>query len=213
MTLPHQESISIAVSPTVSVEARIARGTAPAAAVVCHPHPMFGGSMDNNVVVAAVDALARAGLTTARFDFRGVGASSGSFDQGNGEVDDLLAVATHVMEATSSRSLHLVGYSFGAWIATRALTRGGLAPASLVLVSPAVGVLDFEPLGSDIPGLILVGDRDQHCPMPALGGWLGGVDEGRDLELVIVNGADHFWFGLEHRIEEEIAGFVTGLRP
>src|SRR5262245_39461653 len=86
------------------------------AAVVCHPHPSYGGTMDNRVVFRAAKSVVNAGWAALRFNFRGVGASTGTFDHGEGEKDDVLAAIEFLERRYPSRPLALVGFSFGAWV-------------------------------------------------------------------------------------------------
>src|SRR5205823_9505021 len=114
------------------------------AAVVLHPHPLYGGDMDNHVVTSLCAALNTLGVTTLRFNFRGAGASEGAHDNGRGEVDDALAAVSFVRDASPGIPLVLVGYSFGAMVAASSATRANVA--ALVLVSPPVGVASLSAL-------------------------------------------------------------------
>jgi len=184
------------------LEARLAQKTGPWAMVVTHPHPLFGGSMDNNVVQALVQAGAQAGLTTLRFNFRGTGRSQGAHDQGLGERDDLLAALDFVTELGSKR-LVVAAYSFGAWVAAR--TDYGSRPVEdQIWVAPPLGVMPLDP--AEVlykPGLILAGGRDVFCPPADLEALVESLGEG-----VRVNGlerADHFFGGQEARLSQAAA--------
>jgi uncharacterized protein len=152
--------------------------------VLTHPHSLMGGNMNNNVVMAAWDAVLSKGSSVIRFNFRGVGRSSGSFDEGNGEINDIAAVAQFV-----NKPVIIIGYSFGAWVAARYMKRlDNLLPC--IFISPPTGMFAFPSLKQDKVWAI-AGDQDQFCNLPALENI---VDTGR---LTIVENVDHFWFGDE----------------
>lgn len=190
------------------LEARHQPGAGERAAVICHPHPRYGGSMDNNVVLAARDALAAAGFGTLRFNFRGVGGSGGRHAEGLGEAEDLGPVFAALTEREPGE-VHLAAYSFGAWVALRATTDGRVTPASLMLFSPPV---DFMPFGGlrlpDCPCLVVVGDRDEFCGLGSLDDWLNGQDTAA-LTKVVLPGGDHFYGGPDLSLKSAITDFVT----
>src|SRR5712692_7838398 len=133
--------------------------------VVCHPHPLYGGSMHNNVVDALCDAALQEGLAARRFNFRGVGSSTGSHAGGEGEQDDVLAVLRAAEELPGGGSIGLAGYSFGASMATRAVSRASPMPLLLLLVSPPLSTLGAALFGEQPSRrLLITGDRDQVCP-------------------------------------------------
>lgn len=178
----------------VTLEARFIPGTKSAAAVITHPHPLYGGSMDNNVVWTATRAFGDRGWATLRFNFRGVGQSTGTYGEGIGEVADLFAAVSYL----KSRQVGLcfvVGYSFGAAVAARAL-REGLEAAGAILIAPPIAFMDLGFLPRT-PGirLIIVGDEDALCPLRDLQALLAEGPEG--VALRIVPGADHFFGGRE----------------
>ncbi len=176
----------------VSLEARFIAGVAPAGAVITHPHPLYGGSMNNNVVWTATRALGERGWSTLRVNFRGVGASTGSYGGGLAETADL-AAALHFLESRTPGPCFLVGYSFGAAVAARALLEG-LAAAGAVLISPPIAFMDLAFL-PQTPGLrlIVTGDRDDLCPLPDLENLCRAFEPPVDLRVVA--GADHFFGG------------------
>ena len=202
--------IEIPVDEELTLEGRYARGERDAVAVVAHPHPLYGGSMDNNVVEAACGAAAARGCATLRFNFRGVGRSGGHHDEGVGEVDDIgAAVATARERTGGDANVVLVGYSFGAWVATRAVV-DGLRPDALVLVSPPVDFVSFAGLVlPDLPALVAVGGRDEYCSLGSLEAWLDTQDHRPRLETI--DGASHFYFGAERPLVRILDGFLEGL--
>ncbi len=173
-------------------------------AVVCHPHPLYGGSMDNNVVHAAAGTLQRSGWTTLRFNFRGVGRSQGSPGDGTQEVDDVTAAIMFLSEQgrIAPERTVLIGYSYGAWVGLRALERNRTI-LGWVAIAPPVGIWDFS-FAKGLVGrrLILAGDSDEFCPLPALRGLLDILPDPK--ECRIFPGADHFFWGQEAAISRAL---------
>src|SRR5213078_1244039 len=147
-------------------------GEPKATAIVCHPHPLYGGSMDNKVVHTLARSFVELGLRTVRFNFRGVGASTGTFSQGDGETEDVLAVANWVRERLPAEILWFAGFSFGAYMALRAAER--FPVAQLVLVAPPVQL--YPNLGSTprprAPSLVLQGEDDDVVPLDSVRSWV-----------------------------------------
>jgi alpha/beta superfamily hydrolase len=183
------------------------------AAVVCHPHPLYGGSMDNNVVDAVLEALRSHEFSTLRFNFRGVGQSEGEFDNGNGEADDAVAAIRFLtgQPGVSAAGAVLAGYSFGAMTAMRAAVRA-TEVATIVAVAPPLGMIDPSALGKVTkPIVLLAGDQDSYCPadhLRALAERLGPL-----ARLKIIPGADHFFGGREHEITAALDEELAALRP
>lgn len=144
-------------------------------ALVCHPHPLFGGSMDNKVVTTLTRAARQRGAVALRFNFRGVGASQGSHGGGLTETDDLLAVVHWMCEQWPERPLWLAGFSFGAWVARRgaaALTENQQPAARLLLVAPPVHHHDFETLSApNCPVTVVLGEQDEVVPVGDMLDW------------------------------------------
>ena len=175
--------------------------TPAAAAVVCHPHPQYGGDMENNVVLAACQSLVSQGFAALRFNFRGVGASEGAFDQGEGERNDVHAALRYLasLPEVDGERLGLIGYSFGALVAAEVADSDLRA---LALVSPPVAHADLR-LDWGCPALVLAGDQDQNAPADGL----EAIGRASGVELRVVSGADHFWLGFEEELVEALAGF------
>lgn len=128
--------------------------------IVCHPNPTQGGTMTNKVVTTLERALRELGLATVRFNFRGVGASAGAFDDGAGETDDALAVAHWVQAVRPRDQLWMAGFSFGSYVATR--VAGRLPVRQLITVAPAVAKWDFQALPVPAcPWLVVQGEADE----------------------------------------------------
>jgi alpha/beta superfamily hydrolase len=139
-------------------------------AIVCHPHPLQGGTMFNKVVTTLERALGEVGLATVRFNFRGVGRSEGAHDEGRGESDDLAAVAAWVRREKPGAALWLAGFSFGSYVVLRAAPT--LAPAQVILIAPPVGRWDFSTIEwPSCPVLIVQGDEDDVVDPAAVREW------------------------------------------
>ena len=191
-----EEHLTLKVN-NLSLEARFSSGDKAVGAIITHPHPLYGGSMDNNVVWTAIRAFGEQGWSTLRFNFRGVGASTGSYGEGLAEVEDV-AAAADFLKSRVSGPCWLVGYSFGAAVSARALLQG-LDAAGAVLISPPIAFMELDYL-SDTPGLrlIVAGDRDDLCPLADLENLLGQRHPPVDLKVVV--GADHFYGGREKEL-------------
>lgn len=140
--------------------------------VICHPHPLHGGTMDNKVVHTVARSARDVGLRAVRFNFRGVGGSAGRHDEGRGEIDDLLAVIAGCARLAPGRGLALAGFSFGAWVAASAVSRLPAPPGALLLVAPPVHYLGFDALQRfDIPVLVCQGGDDDVVDPEAVHDW------------------------------------------
>jgi alpha/beta superfamily hydrolase len=170
-------------------------------AVVCHPHPQHGGTMDNKVVQTLARAFTQLGCVAVRFNFRGVGGSAGAWAQGPGEVDDALAVAAAFRRA--EQPLVLAGFSFGAYVASNAaarLARDGVAVQRLVLVGPAASRFDMAavPKGT----LVIHGEADDVVPLAAVFDWA----RPQSLPVTVIPGAGHFFHGQLSLLKSLVVG-------
>lgn len=184
-------------------------GDAPGA-VVCHPHPMYGGSMFNNVVDAILAAMWQSGYATLRFNFRGVGASEGEHDGNGGEVDDARAAMAFTLMQPGVRkdAAVMAGYSFGAMVAVRAGYHD-VQTSRIVAVALPLGMADAQvPADASKPILLVSGDRDTYSPVAALTTLQTRI--GKSARLEIVTGADHFFGAFEAELSRTIA---STLRP
>jgi alpha/beta superfamily hydrolase len=161
-------------------------------AVICHPHPQFGGTMDNKVVTTLARACEAAGMPALRFNFRGVGASKGSFDAGVGETADADAVAAWGERRWPGRRLLIAGFSFGAYVALRlAQTR---AAQRLITIAPPVQRFAFAELRApDCPWLIVQGEADDVVDAAAVSAWSNAMTPAP--RLVLLPGIGHFFHG------------------
>lgn len=167
-------------------------------AVITHPHSLMGGDMSNNVVMAAWSTAVEKGFSALRFNFRGVGRSLGSFDEGIGETEDL---ATAVRFA--GRPVVVIGYSFGAWIAARFLQE---TDVPCILISPPTAMFSFPSL-KGFNAWSVVGSEDRFCNRENL---FSIQDSER---ISIVGGVDHFWFGYENLITDFLGAELDFLAP
>ncbi len=162
----------------------------PLSAIVCHPLPTEGGSMHNKVVTMTARALRELGATTVRFNFRGTGHSDGSFDQGQGEGEDLRAVAAWVRAQRPQAALWLAGFSFGAYVSLKAAV--ALAADALVSIAPPAGRWDFESIViPSCPWLVVQGDADEIVDPQSVYDWLDTLQIRP--ELVRMPDTSHFF--------------------
>ena len=173
--------------PAGRIECAIdAPGGAPVGiALVAHPHPQFGGTLDNKVVQTLARALVELGYVALRPNFRGVGASEGRYDEGRGEVDDLAAVLEWAQREFGELPFVLAGFSFGAAMQTKLAQR--VKPQRMVLVGVAVGRFEALPVPGDT--LVIHGERDDTVALAAVLDWA----RPQELPVVVVPGADHFF--------------------
>jgi alpha/beta superfamily hydrolase len=160
-------------------------------AVMCHPHPLYGGTMHTKAVFRIAQALVDLGFPTLRFNFRGVGRSTGSYDHGRGEREDVRAALDYLASAFPGVPLALGGFSFGSWVALPV----GCADARVIELIGAGVPLASLPVdalaGCAKYKLIVQGERDEYGPKEELVRWFAGVAEPKDLRIIA--GADHFF--------------------
>ncbi len=206
-----EEALTIRGPDGPALEARLAPVANPKGGfVVCHPHPLYGGDMDNPVVIRAAEVTQAAGYASLRFNFRGAGGSEGVHDKGRGEQEDvraaMAALATHL---PAGSRVGVMGYSFGAAMAARA-TRPSVPQAPLGLIAPPLGMYDFDVLQTSPGRLLLVaGTADSYCPVEALHR-LAAITSAEER---IVEGADHFFFGKLYPLGEAIGAWLAGAPP
>ncbi len=165
--------------------------------VITHPHPLYGGDMENNVVMAARDTALANGFSALRFNFRGTGRSGGRYDSGKGEINDLNTTITF-----AGKNPIIIGYSFGAWIASMYLRRQNLP---CILISPPTAMFEVVlPEEKDV--WVIASDMDQYAD----------ISKVRDLvpenRLYICPGIDHFWFGDEGILTNRLDKILAGLK-
>jgi len=181
------------------------------AAVICHPHPAYGGTMDNNVVLAITRALQETGHSTLRFNFRGVGKSEGSYSDGTGEVEDVRAAIRFVQSEIGDPDspIVLAGYSFGSWVAANALI-GDNTVSHLIMVAPPTSMFDISMLSEDTTERarhFIVGDRDQFCDLENLREIYKHLPEPKS--MTVIPGSDHFLFGHDQAVSDAVRQSVS----
>jgi uncharacterized protein len=177
-----------------------------AAAVICHPHPLFGGTMHNKVVHAAAEALVRQGIPVLRFNFRGAGHSGGRHDGGKGEQDDLRSVLDHLAGRFPGRPLLVAGYSFGSYVGLRVGCRDGRVTVLIAIGCP-VGLFDLGFLRDCRKPLAFIqGDEDSFGPLPLLMTLAAALPGGA--RVLAVKGTGH---GFTGRLEELAARVVEAI--
>jgi len=168
-------------------------------ALIAHPHSQQGGTLDNKVVQTLAKTFFALGYGVARFNFRGVGASAGTFDEGNGETEDALAVLAHA-QASLGNTLPIVlaGFSFGAFVQTRVARR--VTAQRLVLVGPAVRRFAVESVPADT--IVIHGEEDDVVPLPDVLAWA----RPQELPIVVFPGCGHFFHGRLPQLQRVITG-------
>lgn len=189
------------------IEASLFEGDQGKGAVVTHPHPLYGGNMQNNVVSAVSSAYQKSGFTTLRFNFRGVGRSQGSYGEGIGEQEDVRAAVAWLKDLGIAH-IELAGYSFGAWVNALA-TNGGLTVDRMVMVSPPVAFIEFKDI-ADIGSLklIVTGSRDDIAPVNMIEKSYPTWNAAAEFE--VINGADHFYGGYTDQLQAVLRNFLVG---
>jgi alpha/beta superfamily hydrolase len=178
------------------------------AVVITHPHPLYGGEMHNNVVQAIKNAYSTNAFSTLRFNFRGVGESTGEYSEGVGEQEDV-HVALSYMKELGKSEIHLAGYSFGAWVNAMGLTRFKEA-SRLVMVSPPVNFMDFSFLKYDSRiKLVVAGSNDEIASPELIKNMISSWNPEAIYREII--GADHFYNGKTKDIEEIIDEFLSNI--
>ena len=173
-------------------------------ALVAHPHPLFGGSLDNKVAQTLAKTFVELGYVALRPNFRGVGASAGEHDEGQGEADDLLAILDYARTRFHSGPPVLAGFSFGAYVQT--LVARSATPERMVLVGVAAGFVSggrsytAEPVPAD--SIVIHGELDETVPLANVFAWA----RPQDLPIVVVPGADHFF----HRRLQTLKRIIKG---
>ena len=192
-----------------------------AAVVFAHPHPQHGGTMHTKAVYQGAKAFARIGCAVLRFNFRGVGRSAGTFDRGDGEVEDFRAALDYMAARYPKTPLWAAGFSFGAWVA---LETGAVDPrvTALVGVAPpvvtSVSGMDYQfpnTLTTAKPKFFIQGEADEICPLEGMWSFYGKLEEPK--ELVVIDAADHLFEGktqeVGEAIEDLLGDFEDGKHP
>jgi alpha/beta superfamily hydrolase len=210
MKPPRAERVRIAgpageIEALVEIPAEDGTGVDTRFGVVCHPHPLHGGTLDNKVVYTLARAFVELGVPSIRFNFRGVGSSAGRYDEGAGETADALAVIAYGRERWPGAASSLAGFSFGGAVALRAAAQA--APETLVAVAP--GITRVAMAGVDSPAcpwLIVQGDADDVIEPAAVLDWASR--QPRPPTVRLMPGAGHFFHGRLHELRQIVLDFL-----
>jgi len=173
--------------------------------VICHPHPLYGGTLDNKVVFTLARAFVELGVPAIRFNFRGVGASHGRYDEGRGETADALGVIAYGRARWPGAALWLAGFSFGGAVALRAAEQA--APERLIAVAPGITRVAMAGVGSPpCPWLIVQGDADDVIEPAAVLEWAHRQSTAPAVRLL--SGAGHFFHGRLHELRQVVLDFL-----
>lgn len=196
----------IFAGPSGSLEGmlHLPNGEPRAIAVVAHPLPTLGGTMDNKIVTTLAKTFAELDFATLRFNFRGVGGSAGEFDSGNGEVEDVLAVVQHAQDAFGHLPLILAGFSFGGYVQARVAHHLHPEPHKLVLIAPAVGRFAMPNVPHDT--LVIHGEQDEVIPLEDAMSWA----RPQHLPIVVLPEAGHFFHGRLNQIKQIVLSEFNG---
>ncbi|MBI1890277.1 MAG: alpha/beta hydrolase [Burkholderiales bacterium] len=159
-------------------------------ALVAHPHPLFGGTMDNKVVTTLARTFVGLGYVTVRMNFRGVGQSAGAHDEGRGETDDMASLLTHMRSDYPGLPIVLAGFSFGTFVQARLqerLAAQGLSVERMVLAGTAAGKWPVPPVPRDT--ILIHGEQDDTIPLTNVLDWA----RPQDLPVIVIPGCDHFF--------------------
>ncbi len=188
--------------------------------IMCHPHPLHQGTMQNKVVTTVIRTWQLQAFATVRFNFRGVGESAGNFSEGIGEVEDLKILVKMVREKAPSAKIWLAGFSFGAFIAAKVASEMPDV-AGLLSIAPAIHLFDFLPLAIHCPWLIIHGGKDELIPLDQINAWYQillerhqpqkqAKNNDREIRaLKILPNATHFFHGCLNELRTEVQQFIT----
>ena len=170
-------------------------------ALIAHPHPLFGGTMDNKVVHTLTRAFVSLGYASARMNFRGVGASGGTYDEGRGETDDMAQLLAHMQQQYPNLPFALAGFSFGTFVQTqlqKRLEEQGTPAERLVLCGAAPGKWPLPTVPADT--ILIHGELDDTIPLPDVFEWA----RPQDIPVIVVPGSDHFFNRKLHHIKNYV---------
>ena len=198
--------------PTIRLEGRLhlpATSMPSSAAVIAHPHPLWGGTMGSSVVVQIAQRLAERRCAALRFNFRGFGQSEGSYTAGREEVNDVLGALEHVaslLERATATRLALVGYSFGAWVAAKAAGADERVQVFTAVALPMSRAYAVDLSAYLSPKCFITGESDSISPPELLRQYVGALPEPKALH--VIPGADHFYLGYEQDVADRVADCV-----
>lgn len=183
--------------------------------IMCHPHPLYQGSMDNKVVTTLTKAMQELGFISLRFNFRGVGQSSGTYDQGQGETLDALAIISYLKDRFKNVNKWVLGgFSFGGFIAYQAAITA--KPDALILISPSIAKSEYQKNSNPnnephCPLLVIQGDQDETIPIAAIRAWLDTRQE--PFIFKEIAGASHFFHGKLDQVKQISQDYIKETLP
>ena len=178
--------------------------------VITHPHPLYGGTMNNPVVETVQSAYRQHGYATLRFNFRGVGGSRGNYDKGMGEQADVRAAIAYV-ESMNVSAVDLAGYSFGAWVNTGVAADSPTAIKSMTMISPPVGLIEFENVNVlSCLKLVVTGGRDDIAPVNQIRDMLPTWNP--DAQFEVIDGCDHFYSGYFEELQSILDRYLRSTK-
>ena len=200
------EEKCILQSQEYELEGLLDKNSPSQAVIITHPHSLYGGSMRNPVVEAIRTAYTNNGLTTLRFNFRGVGNSQGNFDNGHGEQEDVRAAITYLIEL-GIKAVYLAGYSFGAWVNASLSINDGTPVREMIMVAPPVGFIDFGSIKAiNCLKLVITGSQDDIASADLIREVLPSWNP--DARFEIIDGCDHFYDGYLTKLESILSSFL-----
>jgi alpha/beta superfamily hydrolase len=179
--------------------------SAPIIGIICHPHPLHGGTMQNKVVSTLARTFYDLGLWSIRFNFRGIGSSEGQYDEGRGELEDLLAVAAFAQQQFPAHSIWLAGFSFGAYIAMQGAAHLTIATQvkQLITIAPAVNYFaSAPPLKIHCPWLLAMGEKDELVPIDTVKDWV--KQQSVLIQTIYLPEVGHFFHGQLLELREKL---------
>ncbi|MFH2046468.1 MAG: dienelactone hydrolase family protein [Pseudomonadota bacterium] len=203
-----EEKIEFNTEDKINIEGMFDPGIKKHGVVITHPHPLYGGNMYNNVVEAIQSVYQKKGYATLRFNFRGVGDSSGAYEDGIGEQKDVVA-AYKFFKKMGVEQIDLCGYSFGTWV--NAQIKDKIAVNTSIMVSPPVAMMKFE-TGLKINHLMLAvtGSEDGFAPPELVEKFVSILNGTADIK--VIDGADHFFLGYEDKLAEIVDSYIADRR-
>lgn len=185
-------------SENFCIEGLFCKGNSEGGVVITHPHPLYGGDMDNQVVQTVAMAYQEHGFSTLRFNFRGAGESQGSYGEGRGETVDVQS-ALNYMYKEGKRNIDLVGYSFGSWVNVTASTNSRVIKR-MILISPPLACFDFSTLRQDLRiSAVITGEKDEIAPVKMIGEVIDIWNPHAIFK--VIESADHFYTGSMHTLK------------
>ena len=194
--------------PAGNLEAMVNDSNGGSWVILCHPHPLYGGSMFDAVLDTVEQALTPMNLRPLRFNFRGVGSSEGEHDNGEGEVNDLLSVVEWLCEAKNPSTLSVAGYSFGSVVASWGVAHCNTVSRLLLIAPPTSSMALADSL--TVPVRIIVGDADPFVDLPQLRQW---QHDQHDAEIVTIPGTDHFFGGQHEALQSATSAIFSEALP